>query len=373
MGAMNSHAPKFMSLGFAVLLGACFTETSTTGTVDMPLTSVGSDGATYRLPEGTRLTLAAEPSPFYDVALDGDAPVITFSAAEGSYQADLYNVENGYTTQWPLLRTAPDGTVSTVDATLVTAHPFTTMVVADQATALRFQFSIATGGTVTFGHGTVSVTVGVDEVPATGYSLSAQGTGDVAGIPAINGPHAAELTAALPGEGTTALSIALSARLIGPWRETGGSIDSDFMALTVCAPIELTAHVGSGHTGFADLIAEAGHGDSPGFLFGPVSFCVIDFGTYQEVRVRMSRLGPAESPTFSAITGSEPVLFWNVLRMTFMTRIYDSQAGTIDLGALTGTHDVPMRIVTRVGTDLSMLWYQSTVAGQVTFSFAGNL
>src|SRR5689334_3342963 len=120
---MNSYTPTFVSLGLAVLLGACFTEPSTTGTVDMPLTSVGSDGATYRLPDGTRLSLAANPSPFYDVGLDGDGASVTFSAAEGSYQADLYNAEHEYTTQWPLLRTASDGTVSTVDARLVTALP----------------------------------------------------------------------------------------------------------------------------------------------------------------------------------------------------------------------------------------------------------
>jgi hypothetical protein len=370
---MNSHAPKFLSLGLAVLLGACFTETSTTGTVDMPLTSVGSDGATYRLPDGTRLTLAADPSPFYDVGLDGDSATVTFSAAEGSYQADLYNLDHEYTTQWPLLRTAPDGTVSTVDAHLVTALPVATTVVADQATSLRFQFSIPSGGTVTFGHGTVSVTVGVDEVPASGYTVSAQGTGNVAGIPAITGPHAAELAAALPGEGATGLSISLTATVTGPWQETGGTIDADGMLLTACAPIALTAHAGSGHTGFADLIAEAGHGDSPGFLFGPLSLCVNDFGTSTEVRVRMSRLGPAETPTFSAITGSDPVLFWNVLRVTFPTRIYNSDAGTLDLDALTGTRDLPMRLVTRVGTDTSApLWYQGSVTGQVTFSFVAN-
>ena len=243
-------------------LAACVADQDTTGQVSLPVTTVGSDGATYRLPPATRLGLAGSPTPNYDVSLDGDAAIVTFVAAEGSYQADIHNTDHNYTTVWPLVRTTTNGTTSTIDATLVTPVPLPATVVASETTSLTFQFSIASGGTVTFGHGSVSVSIGVGKQSATSFALAAQGGGVVVGV-GVDGPYAPQLAAAPPDVCRPQLMISVGANVIGPWQEAGGSIDADAMSLAVCAPIQLTSSTGSGHTGFADLIAEAGHGLRP--------------------------------------------------------------------------------------------------------------
>jgi len=341
------------------------------GIISLPVETSGADGAIYRLPADTRLSLAGATIPNYDVSLDGTASTLTFAAEAGDYQAQLYNTDHDFTTTWPLMRTAPDGTVSTIDAQLLTPQPLAATVVENQTTSLVFQFSIATGGTITFGHGTVTVTIGVGQQPATSFAVSAQATGDVVGDPTFDGPYAPVLSNVLPATGATGLQIAVSATVAGPWQEAGGSIDVDGQALSVCAPVSITSAAGTGNQAYADLIAETGHGSAPSFLFGPASLCIADFGTFQEVRIRLSREGDPERPTFSGIFGPQPVLFWNVLRGTLPAPIYDSVDGTLDLDALAGTHTYPMHLITRLGADLSSLWYAETISGQLTFSFDG--
>ena len=365
---MTSH---YVSVLLGVALAACAADQTILGSVSLPVETAGPDGATYRLPVDTRLTLASTSIPNYDVSLDGTDSTMTFAAEAGDYQAQLYNADHDFTTTWPLTRTAPDGTVSTVDAQLLTPQPLAATVVANQTTSLVFQFSIATGGTVTFGHGSVTITIGVGQQPATSFSVSAQGSGDVLGAPAFDGPYAAALPAVVPAAGVTGLGIAVSAKLTGAWQEAGGTIDVDGQALSVCAPISLTAATGSGQPGYADLIAEAGHGSAPDFLFGPASMCITDYGTVQEVRIRLAREGVSETPTFTAMFGAQPALFWHVLRGTLPAPIYDSVNGTLDLDALAGTHDYPMRLVTRLGADPSNLWYVESITGQLTFTFDG--
>ncbi|HEY5947103.1 MAG TPA: hypothetical protein VIV40_16485, partial [Kofleriaceae bacterium] len=265
-----------------------------------------------------------------------------------------------------------DGTTSIVTATLVTPQPSAMNVLDGQTTSLTLQFAIATGGTVTFGKGTVSVTVDVGDQPATSFTTSAQGSGDVTGTPTITGPYAAQLTGVMPAAGTTGLTIAVSAQLTGNWQQAGGAIEVDGSNLSVCAPITVTATMGGGNPGFAALLAEAGHGNGGGFLFGPASICITDFGTSQEVRIRMSRTGAAETSTLATVFGTESVLFWNVLRGTLPTPVYDPANGKLDLSALAGTRDLPMRLVTRIGSDISNLWYVETIVGQMTFSFVGH-
>ena len=120
-------------------------------------------------------------------------------------------------------------------------------------------------------------------------------------------------------------------------------------------------------------MAEAGHGSAPDFLYGPALLCITDDGTINQVRIRMSREGTAETPTFQAILGTTPALFWNVVTGTLSQRVYDSTAGTLDLGALSGTHVLPMIMNNRFYGDLSTPWYYQAVAGQVTFTFTPQL
>ena len=370
---MTSVFSRFTWFVLALSLAACATDADKTGEVSTPVETVGGDGATYHLPQSTRLSLGSIGSiANYDVGLDGDSSVVSVRVAEGSYQAGIYNTDHDYTTDWPLVRTAPDGTTSTVIATLITPQPVAMNVVADQTTSLMFQFSIASGGTITFGHGTVAIAIGVGLQPATSFTASMHGSGDVLGTPNVTGPYANALTQALPSAGATGLAISVDVRLTGSWQEAGGSIDSDGISLAVCAPIALMASSASGNTGFADVIAETGHGNAPDFLFGPASLCITDFGDVEEVRIRISREGVAETGTFTTMLGTQPALFWNVLRGTLPTRVYDSQNGILNLDALAGIAALPMRLVTRVGADPSDLWFGETVTGTMTFSFVGH-
>jgi hypothetical protein len=338
------------------------------------LISAAGDGTTYALPQHSRLSLLNESStqiPSYDVSLDGDTDVVTFSAGVGNYQAEIYNTDDNFTTNWPLTHTV-GGATSVVDATLLTPQPMSVAVQSGQTTPVVFQFATASGGTITFDHGTVAVAIDVTKQAATSFSAGVQGSGDVSGTPTFTGPFAAELSAVMPGAGSTGLQISVAANLIGPFQEAGGSIDAEGSALSVCAPLEVVASSGSGNAGFADLIAESGHGTSPSFLFGPATMCIVDDGTINQLRIRMSREGVAEKSTFTAIFGDQAVVFWNVITATLATRVYDGQAGTLNLDALAGTSSVPMRLVNRIGADPLDLWYIAIVQGQMNFQFVGQ-
>src|ERR1051325_351877 len=172
---MISLRPKCLFIGVALAMSACATDHTSMGSVSMPVETIGTDGATYRLPADTRLAFQSMSTANYDVSLDGNTSAVTFVAEEGSYLASIYNTDADYQQTWPLTRVASDGTTSTVDAMLLTPQPLGATVVAHQSTSLSFEFAIATGGTVTFGHGTVTVSIGVDQQHATSFTASAHG------------------------------------------------------------------------------------------------------------------------------------------------------------------------------------------------------
>jgi hypothetical protein len=361
-----------------VTLAACASnkaeDDAVPGAISVALISAAGDGTTYALPQHSRLSLLNESStqiPSYDVSLDGDTDVVTFAAGVGNYQAEIYNTDNDFTTNWPLTHTVA-GATSVVDAALITPQPMSVAVESGQTTPVVFQFAILSSGTITFDHGTVAVAIDVTKQTANGFSAGIQGSGDVAGTPTFTGPFAAELGAVMPGAGSTGLQLSVAANLIGSFQEAGGSMDAEGSALSVCAPLEVVASSGSGNAGFADLIAESGHGTSPTFLFGPATMCIVDDGATNQLRIRMSREGLAETATFTAIFADQPVVFWNVIATTLPTRIYDAQAGTLNLDALAGTSAVPMRLFNRIGSDPLDLWYIGIVQGQMNFSFVGQ-
>src|SRR5262245_55855798 len=90
----------------AISMAACATTEDRVGTVDMALTTVGTDGATYRLPVGTFLLLSSGTYiASYDLGADAaslraDIPIGAFSA---TLMPDLG-------TTWPLRRERTDGT-----------------------------------------------------------------------------------------------------------------------------------------------------------------------------------------------------------------------------------------------------------------------
>lgn len=354
-----------------LLVSAC-TAGESDGSVAAALTTTGADGATYRLTPGTRLQASGTGLPGYDVGLDGDGAVVSIPVAPGDYQASIYH-PNGYTTEWPLERTA-NGSTTIVTGELITPQPAALTVESAQTTSFVLQFDVGTAGTITFDRGSLGVSVGVNEHPATGFTAAGDGTGDVVGTPLSDGPFGAGLAALLPAAGATGLHVAVSGHVTGPWAESGGSRDPDGIAQFVCAPMQLDATSTTGNDGLAALIAEANHGTAPDFLYGNANLCVIDNGTTAQVRIRLSREGAAESPAFTAILGTTPTLFHVQLVADLPTRVYNSDTGVFDADAILGAASLPMHLKLQVrdGSDIGAFWYAANVAGTETFTLAGT-
>jgi hypothetical protein len=352
-----------------VVLSGCSAEEGEEelGSVGLAVVATGSDGATYRLTPGTRIGLFREAPQFiWDQSLDGDSSVVTIRLPPGTYLAEIFH-DTGYTTTWPLERTL-GGETTTVMADLLTAQPATVAVAANASTSLIFEFRLPTGP-VTFGRGNLDVSINVAD-PATSFDSSFT-TSDLAVTSvfvASEGPHAAALTSALPTAGTSGLGVSISMALTGPWQEGGG----DEALTSICAPVTVTQNVGTGHAGFADAIAEAGHGDAPGFLFGPASVCVFDYGTFNRIRFRTSRAGAGETATFSGIGGD--FTWFHVFYGDLPERVYDFQNATFDVDALmdqSGSLSMSgnVRVLDPTG---ALMWYNAAVSGTMAFSFTGD-
>jgi hypothetical protein len=350
---------------------------SSVGHVGMAVVTTGADGALYRLTPGTRLALAlaSDPSQVSDFALDGDGAVVTVRLAPGDYQASIYHPDGNFTSQWPLERTNGNEPMGTVTATLVTPQPVAVTVMTGQTTSLVFQFNVASGGTLTFDRGTVETRIGVATVPASSLSVGADGTGAVAGTPTFGGPAEPALRAVMPGAGATGLSVAVTAHTTGAWQDSSaGSFESGFF---ICAPAQIDSATAGGNDGFAALIAESGHGSAPSFFGGPANICVIDFGpnSPNQIRIRLSREGVAETATLTAALGAAPALFHNQILGVLPVRVYDNQAGTLDLDALLvagGTLPMTVKAQIRDESDFSSFWYRAVITGQLTFSIVGQ-
>ena len=354
-----------------VVFGGCTNDQPRAGlgSVDLAIVGTGSDGATYQLLAGTRLSLATSLEPNFDISLDGVSSTVTVALPTGDYQATLYNNAVADADHWQLQRSTPGNPTTTVTATLATMQPVSISIVANQSTSLSFQFVLASGGTVDFDRGNLDVTFGVGTQPATRFGASMQGTGN-SGAPLIQGPFANALAAIMPGTNATGLSLSVSARLTGGWIETGGTIEPDSFGVSACAPIEIVGVQTIGNDGLAALMAESGHGDSPGFLFGPASLCVVDNGGTGMVRIRMSRLGPAETSTLANIMGTTQAGYLTTILGTLPQRAYDGQAGRLDLDVLSRAHDLPMRTHHQLSPNFSgEVWYSTFLTGQMTFSF----
>jgi hypothetical protein len=375
---MKTHTIALARIGLALAVAACAKPGDDTGgtpgSIGIALVTTGADGATYRLTPGTRLSLTqAGDGAVWDFPLDGDGAVVTLRVPPGDYNAEIYN-DSGFTTQWPLDRSGGGEPSTTVTATLVSAQPASVTVVSGETASLVFQFSVGTAGMLTFDRGSVDVSIGVSEQPATHFSTSATGTGDVTGGPVFGAPYDQTLPAIMPAAGATGLQISVSGQLSGAWAgDGGGSPEAGFY---ICAPMQISSVSASGNDGFAALIAETGHGSAPAFGQNPASLCVIDYGDGipNQVRIRLSREGVAETPTLANVLGTAPALFHHQVLGDLPVRVYDAAQGTFDGNALLGTRTLPMTLKTQIrnDSDFSVFWYNERITGQMTFSFVGT-
>jgi hypothetical protein len=372
-----NNDPKFSrtlaatAVALSAALAACAEDPAArvTGTIGVALVTTGSDGATYRLTAGARLSLfRAEPQFFLFVPLDGDGDVVTFPAPPGTYDAELLHDE--HTTHWPLERIV-DGVATAVTARLVTPQPAAVTVASGATTTLLLQFTIADGTVVHFDRGTVAVEVEVVTAPATGHRAELHAWATVSSA-SFAGPHAGELEARLPSAGAE-LGVGVRGRVIGAFVDSGGISDG---STSVCAAFAVDVRFFGGHAGFGDLFSEVGWGSAPGYLFGPASLCVADVATGDRLRIRLSRVGAPISPTLSELTG-EDLAMTLILTARLPQEVYDYQTGRLDLAALSQTlSELPFAglvYVTRAADPVdAAAWLSLSLSGHAAVVFSGE-
>ncbi len=248
------------------------------GSIEVPLTAPGANGATYRLPPGTLLAVASGTFGG-SFPLDGDAPSLMVSLPPGIYGVSLFNAA-GYGSTWPLTRQNPDGTVETVQATLLDLVPLLT-VTEGQTTPLAIRFHVATAGPIAFSHGTVLAFLEIDEADATSFQfvLDAPSLSTFDVRPTPFAPP--ELAPRLPSPGSTGQSYRVTAQTIAPWFQLGSD--------TVCANVSAAAS-GAGEGRWADLLFEAQSADQ-------AFICIRQIGPQRaSIDFSTTHRGPALTP-----------------------------------------------------------------------------
>ncbi|HEU5057202.1 MAG TPA: hypothetical protein VFU21_11780 [Kofleriaceae bacterium] len=283
------------------------------GSLATAITATGTDGATYRMPAGTYVQ--AWSGTFSDWwSMDGDFQILTIEVPVGDYQVALGHA-SGYTVEWPLERTNPDATTETVNATLVTVQPVAVTVNEGATSSLVFQFQVVDGGTVTFAHGLIDISIDVDVTTSTvgRATYSATYNKDSEDL----GPTAPpELGDMVPAVGS-AVFHQISVNVVGDWVQNTSN--------SACSTATLIG--GTVSASYVEITREA-------WLGGTARLCVYG-GIYAPyVFVESWRAGPAITATFQALPADE-LYVYQTMSTILPDPIFDGT--NLDLGAMTGT------------------------------------
>jgi hypothetical protein len=368
---------KLACAALAVALFSCNPNPTTDyGSVKLSLVGTAPDGTRYRLPEGSTLFLGASGFSL-SYLLDGDMNAALISLPVGTYEVTLSQPDGSTSSDWVLDRIDAAGNViGTVHTTLTTPNPLSVTVTSGQTTPLAYDFGIPTGGTITFSSGNVNVTLNVDDIIATSFTFDTNFSFSVSNASFFN----PALTTRLPGVGSS-LELQVSGTLTGPWQEIGGSGGEGITPqYFVCAPMQPQTKTGIGSIGWADLVAESGGAD-PVSALGGLVLCIIDDGTNNYARLRLSRTGTPTTATFTDLVTPGQELWFRVQAAGALpSRVYDFQTHTLALGSLMGDFpNLPLNNLLSTGrvTEItdgfpSNLWYTSRFAGTMSFSFIGH-
>jgi hypothetical protein len=343
------------------------------GAASVALATTGSDGNRYRLPAESVVEFDAANFSFQQT-LNGEDTSLSVSLPIGTYNANLFSpAADG---SWTLDEVDSTGNViGSVAATLSTQLPLSVTITSGGSTPVAFAFNIASGGSVSFDNGTAAVSITVTNNPATNYSFALDTQLTVA-----SGDEDPSLTG-LPGVGDT-LSFSTAATLSGPWQETGGSSLDGVEIHYACAPLKNITKSGTAvspatNTGFSDLVAEVGKDDINSSLGGAV-LCIVDDGTNNYVRVRLSTTGAPTTPTFAGL-GTAPLFFRVQASAQLPQRIYDAAAHTLDLSTLTNSAGLSGAPIYRglsnafvQSDDFGTLYYHASFTGTLNFSLSGT-
>jgi len=337
----------------AVLLAGCVADVEDDlGTVGVALTATDARGSTYRLPADTRLVMYG--GAFYDeFSLDGDVPFVRITVPAGDYSAELTNGA-GYTTQWPLERTAVDGTVETVTAVLTTPMPAPVTITENGQTNLVVNFALPDVGLVTFAEGSVDVSISVSDSTATVSGTSFSSTFDVTSV--FSDPTTPpQLPPRLPVVGATGIGMNVDAQITGPWAKTSAS--------SACAPVTLGVATAT-QPGLADLLTESSGQNAQLCVYGGAGGDVAEIFFY-----RVGTVTPS-TPTFAEF-GSQNWLFMTFVDVQLAAPVFDGH--TLDLQPLVGTHTLPSTGFSRAsvrptGATTRTTWYRASVTGTTTLT-----
>ena len=286
------------------------------GSLATAITATGSDGASYRMPAGTFVQVwNGTFSDFW--SMDGDFQILTIDVPVGDYQVALSH-GSGYTLEWPLERTNPDATTETVTATLLTVQPVPVTVNEGATSSLVFQFQVVDGGTVTFAHGLIDISIDVEvDTSAEGRAtFSATYNHDSADFGAT---APATLGDFLPAVGDPVFHQ-MSVNVVGDWVQTSAN--------SACSTATLIG--GTVSASYVELAREAWTGGATARL------CVYG-GTYAPyVFVESYRSGPPVTATFAAL--ADEVYAYQTMNTFLPDPIFDGT--NLDLGAMTGTFTV---------------------------------
>lgn len=324
------------------------------GYVSIPLTATGASGAIYHLPSGSQLFLTnASFTGAYPV--DGDGDQLTVVVPPGNYTVFLLD-DAGDTTVWPLRRNNSNGTVEIVPGTLDLTP--TIAVVENQTTSLVIRFRVATTGPITFGRGSVGISVEVDETtPAFDIDIDAPSLSVQQADFGETAPAA--LTPRLPGPGGSGDSYQLHLHTDGVWVAQNPD--------TICTTVTASVNA-SGNAGFIDLVAEA----PPS---GSEQLCIDQLPNhFALITMRFNHQGDASTELLSDLGGA-PYIVVHGITMSFLGELYDGR--TLHLEALSGTHDLSTLVdgaIFATGDSpfgpIFQLWYNlnESGTGQLTFT-----
>jgi hypothetical protein len=324
----------------ALMAAGCDQQDESFGSVGAALTATDDSGATYRLPAGSRLDLGS--STYFDsFSLDGDAAVVHIDLPVGDYQAWLSH-DFGYTSAWPLQRTAPDGTVQTVTGYLITPMPQALTIFEGTTTSLVLAFEVPEFGAVTFAEGTLDVSVDIEQTTAGGVEVQA-GAVMNADIVQAGAGAPPELATRLPALGD-AVELSLGATITGPWNKASST--------SACAP-GMLATLGAVDPGVIDLVLEAN---------GAVQVCVFDSEPPQ-LRILATRIGAPSTPTFDDLPGDQMTFLASMI-VELPGPVFDGE--TLDLDPAAGTHTAFVSSALEVGSIQGgewQSWYHAGLSG----------
>jgi hypothetical protein len=264
----------------------------TVGSVEVALSAIGPDGATYSLPQGTGLVIAPVPTGTTTiVGLNATTATQSFTIPPGNYALTLQGGTDAGA--FTLNRTANSGP-STVVALLTDKQPRSVTVATNQTTSVPFHFIVPQIGNVTLSTGTLATSLQVDG-----------GTAD-AGHAVFNGNVPFQTTS--PGN-----NPAVNA-LFTPWDSPTIQISMSMALATpftaaidvACAtgPVTLTAFALGGSAtdqNVAAFVSEANGGNA--------YLCFNDTQSGGGLSMRVQRQGAPQSAPLQAALGAGTMFF----------------------------------------------------------------